>query len=86
MIRKAAKKGKQGILYLTNEPKLDVEMPTAKAKINVNIRQNCSVSSARIRCTTRIGLFLKMTAIEKTRKNNASAAEIITIGFLASHG
>jgi len=67
MIRNAVKNGRQGILYLTREPKLEVERPTAKANINVNTRQNCSVSSAKIRFTTLIGLFLTMATIVNIR-------------------
>jgi len=41
----AAKNGIQGILYLESDPKLPVDMPTAKAKMRVKIKKNKRLGS-----------------------------------------
>src|SRR5689334_22852175 len=79
------KKGINGILYLTNEPKLKVEMPIANAKDKENRKSENTSESLFIMEMHLKGPTFIIVKIKKQKKMNDSRDDKNIIVFLASH-
>jgi hypothetical protein len=75
----------RGILYLTREPKFEVDNPTPKAKNMVNTNAKVSIGSWKMVPKKPTILFFNNKSMVKKSNTKLSNPEMSITGFLASH-